>query len=85
MIATPQNIIELEMLLHAYYMGDGPDVMRSEAHQEAAHRLVTHELCEWRAGKSYCLRTTEKGDFYVKYLQTVPYPVNSYKIPEQQS
>lgn len=85
--AGPQNTIELEMLLQAYYMADGPQVLCSDAHKAAAERLVNTGVCAWKAGKSYCLRTTAKGEFYINHLMTISYPVETttFVIPEAQS
>lgn len=85
----PLNPLELEMLIQTYYRADGPEhrPSHSEAHQEAGNRLVKADVCAWTAGKPYTLRCTERGEFYIRHLLSIPYPVDkqAFVIPEKQS
>ncbi|WP_244832366.1 hypothetical protein [Caballeronia sp. TF1N1] len=82
---SPMNVVELEMLLQAYYLGDGPDAEQNPATREAAHRLTKLDLCRYvqDGGDGTRLRIEPKGKFYVEHLLTIPYPeeVMSFQIP----
>lgn len=80
---TPRNVIELELLLQLYYMGDPPDHRRSSAHIEAAHHLVLAGVAEWVTPSSIAI--TEAGKFYMCHLVTVPYPEERtvFHIPKE--
>lgn len=79
----PQNLLEIEMLIHAHVYAEFKP-KRSEAHDDALNRLISADMLKLKPG-DLTVRTTLRGQFWVEHLTTIPYPVESYKIPEEQT
>ncbi|GEM70918.1 MULTISPECIES: hypothetical protein [Sphingomonas] len=75
MIGSPLN---LEMLLHAYYSA-APYPGCSKPISEGRAMLFRHGLIDCE--DAMC-RATEKGRFFVGHLLAVPFPVETYRIPD---
>ncbi len=78
MIGSPHT---LEMLLHAYYSvapypRHDTDVAKAGRQYLFANGLIDREdeLCT----------ATSKGRFFVEHLLSVPFPVETYRIPDAQ-
>jgi hypothetical protein len=79
-VMTP---LMLEVLLHAYYAAERFPRFNAPAYHEAVRRLTRDGLIEATSGREqannpgWMIRTTEKGNVYVKALLNVPLPVQS--------
>jgi hypothetical protein len=79
--AAPQNLLEIEMLIQAHCLAQYKP-RQSEAHDDALNRLLKADMLKLNPDLS--VTTTLRGQFWVDHLATIPYPVESYKIPETQ-
>jgi hypothetical protein len=78
----PFNPLELELLMQAIYMAHGAKVNASAEHVAAADRLVQAGCVRW--AMTGHVAATERGQFYIKHLLSIPYPVDKvqFVIPE---
>lgn len=79
-----RNAINLEVLLHCYYSPsllhnyENPAVKGAIGYLRSCEMIKVKE--ETSDGK-YIYETTEKGDFYIKYIFNVPFPDIKWEIP----
>jgi hypothetical protein len=81
-VNRPQNLVEIEMLIQAHYFA-GFKPRSSEAHNDALDRLLKADMVKVNSNSE--VTTTLRGQFWVNHLCTIPFPVESYKIPETES
>jgi hypothetical protein len=77
MIGSPSN---LELLLHCYYSPEPHPRYHAPAIQEGLKHLLDHKMI---SGDGNIFHTTPKGEAFIKHLMTIPFPVTTYKIPDQ--
>jgi hypothetical protein len=79
-VPTPQNILEIEMLLNAHcFAGFKPK--KSESHDDALDRLIRADMVQLSRTDN-TVTTTLRGQFWIAHLLHIPYPVVSYEIPK---
>jgi hypothetical protein len=79
----PQNLLEIELLIKAHvYAEFKPPTSR--AHDEAVNRLMKLDMIRLNVD-DLTVTTTLRGQFWVNHLCTIPFPVESYRIPETES
>jgi len=78
-VTTPQNILEIEMLLNAHVFSAFKPV-RSDAHKEALDRLASAGMVKLNYDNT--ITTTLRGQFWISHLLNIPYPVEKYEIPQ---
>lgn len=69
----------LEVLLHCHVSPERHPRSDAPAVHEDIRVLKANGLIE---PYDRTHRTTEKGEFYIKHLLSVPFPVTDFKIPE---
>jgi hypothetical protein len=79
----PQNLLEIELLIKAHVYAEFKPPT-SEAHDDALNRLLQADMVNISASDA-TVTTTLRGQFWVEHLRTIPYPVESYRIPETES
>lgn len=76
----PKNLLEIELLIQAHvYAQFKPK--ESCAHDEAVNRLLKLDMIRLNAD-DLTVTTTLRGQYWVDHLCTIPFPVESYRIPE---
>lgn len=83
MINSPVN---LEILLHCYYSPEPPPRYNAPATKEGVLYLLNQDMIKitgYVAAESKDIYgTTEKGEFFIKHLMTVPFPISTWSIPD---
>lgn len=69
------------VLLNAYCWPDGNKSMPSEATSESLQYLYNNGLID---RSDELAGTTPKGEFFIKHILSVPFPVETYVIPGQE-
>ena len=75
------NVITLQVLLHIYSRPTNFPEVDSEASKDAHQRLLRNGMIQYQGRSDYNYRVTEKGEFFVKHLLEVPFPVPQWVIP----
>lgn len=74
--------LQLSILIHYHsLLGDFRD-LDAPAVADAMNRFCDDGMIEYYIFNSTKFRITEKGNFFVDYLCTIPLPVSIWKIPE---
>lgn len=76
MIRTPNN---LEILMHFYVSPSIHPRYDAPAVREGVQYLIDHGMLF--EGELYCT-VTPKGEFFIKHLMDIPFPVETYRIPD---
>ncbi|MFP3556374.1 hypothetical protein SB861_37525 [Paraburkholderia sp. SIMBA_049] len=76
----PLNLLEIELLIKAHVLANyKPD--SSHAHDAAVNRLLKLDMIQLRQS-DLTVTTSLRGQYWVEHLRTIPFPVESYRIPE---
>lgn len=78
MIESPSN---LELLLHCYYSGEVHPRYDAPAIQAGLEYLRQTDMIMPVSIGARTHKVTARGEFYIKYLMTIPFPVVTYEIP----
>lgn len=75
-IVSPSN---LELLLHCHVSPEQHPRLEAKAIKGGLEYLQGHGMIE-RYDRTWT--TTEKGKFYIEYILSIPFPEQSFRIPE---
>ena len=83
MINSPVN---LEILLHCYYSPEPLPRYDAPATKEGVLYLLRNDMISIegyvKEESKDIYRATAKGEFYIKHLMTVPFPISTWSIPD---